>query len=562
MKSNSPVIELPPKYYLTYFGYMLDFVQKMYFAILSEKEREFLDAFERLSEDAQCLFVRFSNRRRSFFRLHLLDYKEINDLPEALNELLDLGFIEALSDAHSPRTDEVIDLFTKPDLLALVALLKPEVMPVKSIKKPDLVRWLRYEYSSFDLFNAISDTEPVVRVGYEVEVMMMKFLFFGNRYDDMTEFVVRDLGHVRFQSFEEEKLTQKFATRKDAEDTLMVSLTSELFAVLKDSIPSDEVFDWFMNWQGGIAGGLSPVASPSYIRLILKVGGWLERVKLPAQALTVYQATEQAPSRERRVRLLQRMGAMEEAVALCQEIVSDPQNADERFFGLDFLAKLSGGKKKNVRSTTHALNTAESIDIAVDFRHRVEIGALAYYRDHGYEAFFSENEPWRAIFGLVFWDIIYDTNVQAIHHPLQRVPSDFFLPDFYVKRRAMLLERLAHLDDRQKMKLAIEATYTAKFGVSNVLVNWYDQLLASVLVIIELVPSDHIRAVLLEMASNLRENIRGFPDLFIWKDDEYYFIEIKSPTDHLSSQQLHWQHFFKDRGIHSKIVRVKWMEAL
>jgi hypothetical protein len=41
---------------------------------------------------------------------------------------------------------------------------------------------------------------------------------------------------------------------------------------------------------------------------------------------------------------------------------------------------------------------------------------------------------------------------------------------------------------------------------------------------------------MLEMALNLRENTRGFPDLLVWNDEDYAFIEIKSPTDHLSSR--------------------------
>jgi len=71
---------------------------------------------------------------------------------------------------------------------------------------------------------------------------------------------------------------------------------------------------------------------------------------------------------------------------------------------------------------------------------------------------------------------------------------------------------------------------------------------------------EQIHAVLLEMAYNLRENTRGFPDLLVWDETEYSFIEIKSPTDHLSSRQLHWLHFFANHGINSRIVRVKWIK--
>ncbi len=558
LAAETPTPDLPPKYYLDNFRYVLDFVKKLYHSILSETELSFLEQFDSLSEDAQCLFVRFSNRRGMFFKVNALSYAELDDIPAALTELLEMGFIENLNPTHSAHAPEVIDLFTKPELLLLTQALAPPVLPPKSIRKPDLVRWLLHEYAFDDLLEGLEALEPVVKVGYEVDVMMMKFLFFGNRYDDMTEFVIRDLGHVKFQSFQEDNFSVRFETRQDVEDKLMVSLTGETFHEQKEVLPPEEIYDWFMNWQGGLVGDLSDVALPSYRRLVLRVGAWLERKKLPEQALTVYQLTEHAPSRERRARLLQRVGALEEALALCDDMIASPQNADERYFGLDYKEKIQNKKKRVVRRTTQALQSADSVGVPISFRYRVELGVMEHYRQLGYEALFSENEPWRALFGLVFWDIIYDTNVRAIHHPLQRVPSDFFLPDFYIKREALLRARLQQLTTPEAFTELIRATYDDKYGTTNVLVAWFDGLRDLVLLLVRYLRPAQLHAILLEMAQHLRENTRGFPDLLIWKDDEYDFVEVKSPTDHLSAQQLHWQYFFAQHGVSSKVLRVSW----
>jgi len=550
--------DLPPKYYLDNFRFVLDFVKNLYESILSPAEEQFLETFEAMTENAQCLFVRFSNRRGAFFKVNSIYYPELTDIPALLTELLEAGFIENLGSEHSGRAPEVVNLFTKPELLLLTQALAPEFPPPKSIRKPDLLRWLLNEYIFADLLEGIEASEPVIKVSCESEVMMMKFLFFGNRYDDMTEFVIRDLGHVKFQSFQEENFSVRFETRKDVEDKLMISLTGETFHEQKEELPPEEIYDWFMNWQGGLVGELSEVAQPSYRRLVLKVGAWLERKKLPEQALTTYQLTDYAPSRERRTRLLQRIGAMEEALALCEDIISDPQNADERFFGLDYREKILNKKKKVIRRTTQALQSAESISIPISYRFRVELGVMEYYRAQEKKAVFSENEPWRALFGLIFWDVIYDTNVRAIHHPLQRVPSDFFLPDFFIKREALLRNRLKELDHTEAFVERVYATYTEKLGTANVLVAWYNGLLEAVLLIIHYLTPKQLHAILLEMAQNLRENTRGFPDLLVWKDDYYDFIEVKSPTDHLSAQQLHWQHYFASIGVISKVLRVTW----
>jgi hypothetical protein len=554
--------DLPPKYYLDYFNYVLAFVRRRYAHILHESELVFLDDYESLSEDAQCLFIRFSNRSKSFFRANSLSYSEITDLPAVLNELLDSKFIESLCEAHESRFSEVVDLFTKPELLTITQMLQPEIMPSKSIKKPDLVRWLLYEYEFNVLCEVISEMEPVVKVSFEAEVMLMKFLFFGNRYADMTEFVVRDLGHVRFQSFDEQYLSIQFDTRKDADDTLMVSLMKETFDVIKHDLPPEEIFDWFMNWQVTSGTGLSDKALPSFNTFILRVSAWLERKKMLSQALSIYQLTNDAPARERRVRLLFNLGEIDEALALCEEMAENPQNADERYFSQDFFEKIKNKKSRAVKRTTQALKAAEAIEVPVSFRYQVEFGAITYYREQGYQAFFSENEPWRALFGLLFWDIIYDTNVQTIHNPLQRIPSDFFLPDFYFKRSEQLKERLEAAHSKEIIDELVSRTYADKYGITNVLVPWYDGALEKVLTLTSLLSPAKIHAIMLEMALNLRENTRGFPDLLVWNETEYAFIEIKSPTDHLSSRQLHWQHFFAEHDVQSRIVRVNWIKDL
>lgn len=565
-ESGAPV-ELPPKYYLDYFLFLLEFVEGLYGDILNESERKLIADFRGLSEDAQCLFVRFSNRRGLFFRVSKLKYNEIEDIPAALYELEEKAFIEELSAKHEPYSDEILNLFTKEEWLKLAPRTE---LSLKPLKKPDLIRYLNHTFTFELLVSQINASvgskltdasgETVIKVGYEVEVMMLKFLFFGNRYADMTEFVVRDLGKVNFERYRDDAYTARFATRQDAEDKLRVSLTAEHFYEMQEAAaPPEEIFDWFMNWQASIHQ-LSEVAQPSHVRLINRIAAYLERQKLPEQALTVYQLTDQIPSRERRVRLLHRMGFLEEAAALCEVISQDPQNADERFFAIDFREKLANSKKRVKKSVTRFLQESQSVQIPISYRYRVEQGVADYFIENGYGAVHAENYPWRGLFGLVFWDVIYDTNVQAIHHPLQRMPSDFHQPDFYRKRVSQIRQRLAELDTSEKFEQALESTFIEKFGVANVLIDWNEILLELVRLIAKSLTPLQLRAILLEMAVNLRENTRGFPDLMVWSSEGLELIEVKSPTDHLSAQQLHWMHFMADLGVKARVLRVEWAD--
>ena len=556
--SETTKIELPPKYYLDYFNFLLRFVERMYAPILNEAELSFLYQFDQLSDDAKCVFIRFSNRKGSFFRVNKLKYAEIEDIPAALYDLTDGGFVEPLSEKHAPELEAVLGILTKEDLLQLA----PAQARVKTLKKPELVRFLRLEYPHADLIEAINTHQSIVKIQREVEVMMFKFLFFGNRYGDMTEFVVRDLGMINFQQYSEDEYTARFANRQEAEDKLLVSLANEQFFDLKDAnqLPPEDIYHWFMSWRLTVPN-LSAVAMPAYHRLANRVGLFLERQKLSDQALSVYELTDQAPARERRARLLLKTGAPDEAVALCEEIEKTAQNADERFFAIDFKNQISNSKKRTKKSTTQFLQNASSVTISVANRGRVEAGVVAHYNLNGQYAVHCENYPWRGLLGLVFWDIIFDTNVQAIHHPLQRVPSDFYLPDFFEKRQTQIHAHLSTLKTTQDYLNWVEHIFDQKYGTANVLVEWSDVMLALVKLLISKLTAEQLTDILLEMATNMRENTHGFPDLLVWTDDSYELIEVKSPTDHLSAQQLHWLKLFGQLGVNAKVLRVVWGET-
>lgn len=77
---------------------------------------------------------------------------------------------------------------------------------------------------------------------------------------------------------------------------------------------------------------------------------------------------------------------------------------------------------------------------------------------------------------------------------------------------------------------------------------------------VEFISIDILRDVLHEMSKNIIENLRGFPDLFVWDTHEYYFVEVKSPSDTLSNQQLFWLQYFQDKGINAKVMRVEWID--
>nr|WKN35159.1 VRR-NUC domain-containing protein [Tunicatimonas sp. TK19036] len=554
--SNFPQIELPEKYYLDNFEALLKFVEEKSGYLLNRKEKTFIKKFRALPEEARCLFIRLMNRKGCFFRADKLAYAEIGNLTEPLELLCQKRFFSKLSVKHADELADILCIFPKADL---IRYLPKEEMPkgFRSWKKPELVEYVVQALEAKPLIKILRDLECIVRVNYEDEVAMLRFLYFGDIHSDMSQFVVRDLGIIKHELFDEDKLQAAFKTRKEAEDTFLMMRTYQEFRVLRDEVaaPADDIYRWFQG-RSLSRDQFCALALPTFERLLLKIAKMLEQQSHPKFALSMYLHTDKAPARERRVRLLHKLGLKEEALELCLQIQDAPQNAEERFFAEDFYNRVH--KKKRRKRATDFLHSSPSVTLPIEVQACVELGVLAYYQEQGYDGCFVENYLWRGFFGLLFWDIIFDEDCEALHHPFQARPADFYTPDFLARRKDKLIQRLKVLEKPSRFHKIIQYHYETKVGMSNPMVGWHESLLPLVEQCYEQVPAQQIGAVLMEMAKDLKENTRGFPDLFVWNEEGYQFIEVKSPNDQLSAQQLYWLHFFQKQGVSAQVLRVKW----
>lgn len=554
-----PPIELPEKYYLDNFEALLGFVEVKSGYLLNRQEKAFIRRYRSLPETARCLFVRLTNRKGCFFRVDKLTYSEIGDPTDPVDRLCRQRFFSRLSVKHADQLPEILGIFPKADLLAM---MPREEMPrgYRSWKKPELVDYAIRELDGRKIISGIRQLETIIRVNYEAEIAMLRFLYFGDIHSDMTQFVVRDLGIIKHELFDEDKLKSAFQTRKEAEDTYLMMRIYQDFRVLRDeaAAPADDIYRWFQE-QSLTRDGFCARALPTFDRLLLKIGKLLEQQSHPKFALSLYRITDKVPARERRVRLLHKLGWKEEALELCREIQDSPQNADERFFAEDFYNRVYNKKRR--KRATEELRNSPSVTLPIEVQSSVEMGVLLHYQEQGYEGCFVENYLWRGFFGLLFWDIIFDEDCDALHHPFQARPADFYTPDFLSRRQQKLTQRLKILEKPDRFHKIIHHHYETKAGISNPMVGWHESLLLLIEQCYRQLQPSQIAAVLMEMAKDLKENTRGFPDLFVWKENEYHFVEVKSPNDQLSAQQLYWMHFFKAQGIDAHVLRVKWKEC-
>lgn len=178
-------------------------------------------------------------------------------------------------------------------------------------------------------------------------------------------------------------------------------------------------------------------------------------------------------------------------------------------------------------------------------------------------AWHCENLPWKNLFGLLFWDIIFSKQAKVIHHPYQTSPSDLTDKRFFDSRKDSIERRCEELLSLEVVSSILDTHLREHWSKPNPFVSWYgrfeDQAVRSdCFQVLSLVGSNKVAAVLKKISINPRAHCSGFPDLLIWSGGEYEFIEIKSETDSLSYKQQSWLAEFRLLEINSSVLRIRW----
>ena len=118
------------------------------------------------------------------------------------------------------------------------------------------------------------------------------------------------------------------------------------------------------------------------------------------------------------------------------------------------------------------------------------------------------------------------------------------------------------LCDRARCRRALDATLSAKWGLANPFVRWHQALPEQLQACLTRIDGESLRCVLTEMAADVANNGRGFPDLFVWRDADWRFIEVKSAHDQLRPQQLFWLDFLNRHGIRAELLKVRWADDI
>ncbi|KAF0901621.1 hypothetical protein E2562_003591 [Oryza meyeriana var. granulata] len=191
--------------YQTNFSLMIKDVIANHSHLFSDKEKSFLDSFQLLSDGGQRLFVRIYTRKGPWFRMSSISYREISDLGQAAMELKLAGYIDMISsvdDLSNYDLKEVIDVLSVPEMKEILKKLQKN--KASCTRRHELLSTLLSLYHSGTCTilpkRILKWIGTCIRTSNVADELLWRVqrLFFLNGDQDLSSFLLVDLGLVRF----------------------------------------------------------------------------------------------------------------------------------------------------------------------------------------------------------------------------------------------------------------------------------------------------------------------------------------------------------------------------
>lgn len=557
MEQNTP----SAFYYWQNYQFLLRWVVARYDDILTEEERTFSTTFDALPQTSQALLVRMLMRKGQLFRLSKLAYAEIGDSAEAVAPLIQCGWV-----SRNPVI-AIEDLWRQ----LLKTELHQQLAVPKSLSKADALGWMTENLTaeaSWDSYvPALSD--PLYQLYIQDISDVFRLMFFGNAYQELTEFVVADLGIMRYEVVAFPDEARAFHNRHELEIYRQLHQCGSLlddkdWGACRDQLPEPQPQNRWLQRRRD--------------KLCYRLAYHIERQgDLPA-AMALYQQTDYPGSQIRQIRILMAQEDYPAAWALWESSMASVQVEADRQTLERMAARLAKkvGAAYVVQKADIASQTIETDSLLPG--ESVEMRAAQLIETPDNPVYFMENSLVNGLFGLWCWPAIFAPVQGAFFHPYQMAPADLHHPDFVEKRAPLfadLWQQFSNPADSQGQESsaagqkqasvthyahAIRQRYSEKHGISNPFVNW-NQLTPELLEKgLTCLPASWLEAMFRRILSDIRANRSGFPDLvqFHLKTQSATLIEVKGPGDTLQDNQRRWMAEFERIGIPHWVCHVRW----
>lgn len=537
-----------PTYYLANFQTVLALVAARYADLLTPCEQSFVAQFGSLPVDARALLVRLIMRSRDLYATDTFRYDEIENMPAAVAMLHAVGFVD--QDATF-SLDELFSVCTKPELLAGLAGEGLSARQSKSDMRLALEH-LRDEHRT--LSGWLNDySGQALRLKVRSVADTCRLLFFGNLYQDWSEFVITDLGHLRYETVSIEDAARGFLHRADLDACL------ELHA-LRASLEAGESVNSLFQRLPVVSSALSAVVASRVDKLNFQLGQASELSKDWLLARTIYQSCGYKGARHRLMRVHEQLAEWPQAFAVAQDIFRSPASEAELQATCRALPRLARKLKLPVPAQPEVLQAPlVHLDLAEVPPICVEV-SVAQVLTHGHQqAHYVENTLFSSLFGLVFWEAIFAPIPGAFFNPFQAGPADLFHPEFASRRTR---EIQAGFDVLASDKLADDliSRWQCKFGLQNHFVFWAQLSEDLICQALHCMPRESLQVIFKRMLDDLKNHRSGFPDLIVFDTVQQTFelVEVKAPGDRVQDNQARWMDYFLRHGIPCRVIHASW----
>jgi hypothetical protein len=189
---------------------------------------------------------------------------------------------------------------------------------------------------------------------------------------------------------------------------------------------------------------------------------------------------------------------------------------------------------------------------------RVEEFAARHFRRSGFEATFLESEPFRVLFGVYLWSVIQDRGDRQVRtvgimaHPGYAhgesseviwipLPSDFGTPAYSRRRAKALTKHLSAIaETRVELLRLFDSWLAPSAGLREYLGAHRRESIETARKLIELIAPAVLKTMLGYLILHYWGHRSGWPDLLVYRPDQWFLAEIKSWRDKLNENQKRW----------------------
>ncbi len=543
---------LPTFYYHTHFCEFLNFIKEPCKHLLSQEHQYFIDTFKALEHQHQCLLVRLVNRKHHIIKANSLVFSELENIPESLGALRTLKLV---GDVESHHVGELLHVLTKAELVLIAndcSLEGPHGI-VKSANKEVFMSHCQKLDTTYVAAHPVVD-EYIVCLFSEI-IDYFLFLYFGHLKGRLNHFSMRDLGIMRTRDAQAQ-MQSRFGSFDEAFSCYTMHAT---YYRAKRLINDQELqqLDTIQAFIDQLPAPHGAQATDAYERLIFLLVKHIATFSLE-RAVDVCEPLQSPIAQEYWCRQAYKLNKRELVSERLQAIIDNPPTDNLLHFAEDFLARKYKQKRTSIL-TDMLKNNAQHLHIDETFKGNVEQGVIAYYKARGIKAYRTENYVWQNLFGLVFWNELFNIDGLGLATPFDYLPNCIKHHNFLEVAKTEIESRLASIKTSKDLHLLVTKHAAENFGKSQGIIRWHKNMLDPLKILIQYTKADSLKQQLLTICSNWEIYHDGYPDIMVLENGTLRFEEIKAPGDSLRRNQLLQIQSLKNANIDVHITTVDYV---